>query len=106
VRSLRLLRDKVLDGIRLEVKSAYLNLESSSRQIEVAKTAVAQAEENHRLQKLRYQEGVSTATDVLDAVTLLTTAESNSWKALYGLKRAEADLLYSMGRDLAGTYGK
>ncbi len=93
VRSLKLTHDKLLDGIRLEVKSAYLDLQSSSQKIEVAKTAVSQAEENLRLQRLRYREGVGTATDVLDAVTLLTTSESNTWKALYGFKRAEADLL-------------
>ncbi len=104
VRSLKLTHDKLLDGIRLEVKSAYLDLQSSSQKIEVAKTAVSQAEENLRLQRLRYREGVGTATDVLDAVTLLTTSESNTWKALYGFKRAEADLLYSMGRDLASQY--
>lgn len=106
VRSLKLTRDKLLDGIRLEVKSAYLDLQSSMQKMEVTKTAVEQAEENLRLQRLRYQEGVGTATDVLDAVTLLSTAESNSWKALYGVKRAEANLIYSMGTDLAGVYGK
>ncbi len=104
VRSLKLTRDKLLDGIRLDVKAAFLDLQSSAQKIEVAKTAVAQGEENLRLQKLRFQEGVGTATDVLDAVTLLTTAESNTWRALYGFKRAEANLLYSMGRDLAGEY--
>jgi outer membrane protein len=106
VRSLKLTRDKLLDGIRLEVKAAFLDLQSSAQKIEVAKTAVTQGEENLRLQRLRFQEGVGTATDVLDAVTLLTTAESNTWRALYGFKRAEADLLYSMGRDLAGEYGE
>ncbi len=106
VRSLKLTRDKLLDSIRLEVKSDYLNLESQTQKMEVAKTAVAQAEENLRLQRLRYQEGVGPATDVLDAVTLLTTAESNSWKALYGIKRAEANLLYAMGRDLSSEYVK
>jgi outer membrane protein TolC len=106
VRSLKLLRDKMLDGIRLEVKGAYLDLQSSAQRIAVARTAVAQAEENHRLQKLRYQEGVGIATEVLDAVTLLTTAETNSWKALYGFKRAEANLLHAAGKDLAGMYTK
>ncbi len=104
VRSLKLARDKALDGVRLDVKGAYLDLQSSAQKMEVTKTAVAQAEENLRLQRLRFQEGVGTATDVLDAVTLLTTAESNSWKSLYGLRRAEANLLYSMGRDLASMY--
>ena len=93
LRSLRLSREKLLDTIRLEVKSAYLDLQSSAQKIDVTKTAVAQAEENLRLQRLRYKEGVGTATEVLDAVTLLTTAESNSWKSLYGFKRAEAVLL-------------
>jgi outer membrane protein len=106
LRSLRLSRDKLLDGIRLEVKAAYLDLQSSAQKIEVAKTAVEQAEENLRLQRLRYREGVGTATEVLDAVTLLTTAESNSWKSLYGFRRAEAVLLNAAGRDLVGVYGK
>ncbi|MCK9419738.1 MAG: TolC family protein [Nitrospirae bacterium] len=106
LRSLKLSRDKLLDTIRLEVKGAYLDLQSSEKKMEVTKTAVEQAEENLRLQRLRYKEGVGTATEVLDAVTLLTTAESNSWKSLYGFKRAEAVLLNAAGRDLVVVYGK
>ena len=106
LRSLELTRDKVLDNIRLAVESAYLDLQSSQQKIEVTKTAVASAEENLRLQRLRYHEGVATATDELDAVTLMTTARSNSWKSLYGVGRAEAQLLYSMGRDLTSIYGE
>jgi outer membrane protein TolC len=106
LRSLKLSREKLLDGIRLEVKSAYLDLQSSAQKIEVTKTAVAQAEENLRLQRLRYKEGVGTTTEVLDAVTLLTTAESNSWKSLYGFKRAEATYLNAAVKDLVALYGK
>ena len=106
LRSLMLSREKLLDNIRLEVKSAYLDLQSSAQKMEVTKAAVEQAEENLRLQHLRYKEGVGTATEVLDAVTLLTTAESNSWKSLYGVKRAEAVLLNAAGKDLVGAYGK
>jgi len=105
LRSLTLNREKVLDNIRLTVKGAYLDLQSSTQKMEVSKTAVAQAEENLRLQKLRFKEGVGTTTDVLDAVTLMTTAASNSWKSLYGVRRAEAILLYGMGKDLATAYG-
>ena len=106
LRSLKLSRDKLLDTIRLEVKSAYLDLQSSTKKMGVTKAAVEQAEENLRLQHLRYKEGVGTATEVLDAVALLTTAESNSWKSLYGVKRAEAVLLNAAGRDMVGAYGK
>jgi outer membrane protein len=104
--SLKTTRDKIIDAVRLDVKGAYLNLQSSAQQIDVTKTAVAQAEENLRLQRLRYQEGVGTALEVLDAVTLLSTTQSNTWKALYGFARAEAGLLYSMGGDLMSVYGK
>jgi outer membrane protein len=104
LRSLKLTRAKLLDNIRLEVKSVYLDLQSSAQKREVAKTAVAQAKENLRLQQLRYKEGVGTATEVLDAVTLLTNAEANSWRSLYGFKRAEAMLLNAAGRDLVGLY--
>jgi outer membrane protein TolC len=106
LRSLKLSRDKLLDTIRLEVKSAYLELRSSAKKMEVTKAAVEQADENLRLQQLRYKEGVGTATEVLDAVSLLTTAESNSWKALYGVRRAEAVLINAAGRDLVGVYVK
>jgi len=102
--SLRLSREKLLDAVRLDVQAALLDLQSSTQKVEVVKTAVAQAEENLRLQRLRYKEGVGTSTDVLDAVTLMTTAETNAWKANFGVRRAEAALLYSMGRDLAGAY--
>jgi outer membrane protein TolC len=104
--SLRLIRDKIADAVRLDVKGAYLDLDSSSRKIEVTKTAVTQAEENLRLQRLRYKEGVGTSTEVLDAVSLMSTAGSNSWRALYGYERAGAGLLYAMGRDLTSEYGK
>lgn len=106
LRSLKLTREKALDAVRLQAQAAYLEVQSSTQRIEVTRTAVDQALENLRLQKLRYREGVGTATDVLDAVTLLSTTQTNSWKALYGLCRAEANLLYSMGRNLATEYGK
>ncbi len=104
--SLRITKDKIVDAVRLDVKSAYLDLQSSTQKVDVMKTSVASAEENLRLQRLRYQEGVGTAIEVLDAVTLLSTAETNSWRARYSAGRAEAGLLYSMGRDLTGEYGK
>jgi outer membrane protein TolC len=104
VLSLKIGREKSLDALRLDVQTAWLDRESSMLKVEVARTAVSQAEENLRLQRLRYKEGVGTATEVVDAVTLMTTAETNVSKANFGVKRAEAVLLYTMGRELAGAY--
>ena len=105
LRRLGLEREKLLDLVRLEVKAAYLELGSSRQKVKVTEKAVEQAEENLRLQRLRFREGVATATDVIDAVTLLTRAETNYWMARYDLRRAEARLLHSMGRRLLEAYG-
>ncbi len=102
--SLRLERERLLDAVRLAVQAAWLDLQTSRRKVNVSLAAVAQADENLRLQRLRYQAGAGTATEVLDAVTLLTAAETNAWKAGYGVRRAEAALFHAMGRDLAAAY--
>jgi len=97
-------KDNLIDGIKLELKKYLLNSRSAKDRIEVTKDAVQQAEENLRINRVKYEEGVGTATDVLDAVTLLTVAETNYYKAIYDLSRAEAAVLYSLGVELAEVY--
>jgi outer membrane protein len=70
------------DTIGLEVKEAYLSLKEAEKNIQVAKTAVVQAEENFRMNEERYKQQVATSTDVLDAQTLLTQARTNYFNAL------------------------
>jgi len=106
VSSLRAAREKLLDAVRMEVQAAWLEVQLSQKKIQVALAAVGQAQENLRLQRIRYQEGVATSTEVLDAVTLMTVSETNAWKANFGLKRSEAALLYAVGRDLASSYDR
>jgi|Deesub1362B_J571_1020462.scaffolds.fasta_scaffold00289_35 outer membrane protein TolC len=104
LRALELKRQILMDNIRLEIKNAYLQLLSAIHRVKVAEKAVEQAKENLRLQRLRYKEGVGTATEVTDAVVLVTRAETNYWSALYERRKAEARLFYSMGVDLTTVY--
>ncbi len=97
-------RNKLLDDIKLEVKINYLDMENAKEKIQVTKDAVSQAEENLRINKIRYKEGIGTATDVLDAITLLTTAETNYYRAVYDFRRAQAGLMYATGSDLLSSY--
>ncbi|MBI5640762.1 MAG: TolC family protein [Nitrospirae bacterium] len=97
-------RNRLLDGIRLEVEKYILDSKTARQRVAVTRDAVSQAEENHRINRARYEEGVGTATDVLDAVTLLTMAETNFFRSLYDLRRAEAAVLYATGNDLAEVY--
>jgi outer membrane protein len=95
---------RISDDVKLEAERYYLDRKSASENISVTKEAVKQATENLRINTVRYEEGVGTATDVLDAISLLTLAEKNLYKALYDLKRAHAGLLYATGEDLTLSY--
>jgi outer membrane protein TolC len=105
IEALRLQYDNLLDSIMLEVKAGYLGMVSSRQRVDVTEKAIEQAKENLRLAKLRYKEGIGTSTDVTDAITLLRGAETNYYRALYDLKRAEARFLYAAGYDLINEYG-
>jgi outer membrane protein len=97
-------RARLADEIRLEVERNILDLRNAEERIGVTKDTAGQAEENLRINRVRYEEGVGTATEVLDAVTLLTGAETNYYRSLYDLRRAESAVFYSMGKDLSEVY--
>ena len=97
-------RQKLVDDIKLDVEKSWLDIKNARERIEVTRDAVQQAGENLKINKSRYREGVGTATDVLDAITLLTTAETNYYRAEYQLRRAEGGFMFAMGLDLASQY--
>ena len=88
---------EIKDNIQLEVKEAYLLLREAEKNIQVAKKAVVQAEENFRMNEERYKQQVATSTDVLDALTLLTQARTNHFNALSEHNTAWARLERAMG---------
>ncbi|NTV28972.1 MAG: TolC family protein [Candidatus Omnitrophica bacterium] len=99
-------RRKATDDIRSEVEKAYRDLDTATSQISASRTAIRQAEENLRVNRVRYKEGAGTSTEVLDALTLLSGTKTDLWKSVYERKRARARLLYTMGRDIGEEYIK
>jgi len=91
-------KTQVIEGIILEVKQDYLNLLTAEKNIEVSEKAIEQAEENLRMNEERYKYQVATATDVLDAVTLIAQARVNYYSALSDFNIAKAKLDRAMGR--------
>lgn len=89
---------QVIDGIILEVKQDYLNMVTAERNILVSQKSIEQAEENLRMNEERYKYQVATATDVLDAVTLLAQARVNYYGALSDFNVAKARLDRAMGK--------
>jgi outer membrane protein len=97
VAKVKYLLRELKDSIQLQVKEAYLNVREAEKNIQVARTAVIQAEENFRMNEERYKQQVATSTDVLDAQTLLTQARSNYFNALSEHDIALAQLERAMG---------
>jgi outer membrane protein len=91
-------RHKDLDEqVRLDVQTAFLSVKDTADRIRVTQKAVTQGEENLRLNQERYKEQVGTATDVIDAQTLLTRTRVNYYTALYDHQMAKAQLLWAVG---------
>lgn len=88
------------DQIRVEIKSAFLNLGVAEHNVETSKVTLSQAKENMRLTQLGYRQQAATSTEVLDARTDLTTAKTNYFQALYGYLDARAALDHATGRNV------
>jgi len=105
-RQLQEQKNKIVEDIRYEVKRSFLGLKDAIEKLEVAKGALAQAEENVRFYRVKYNNGAATSTDVLEAINLQTRAETNYYSADYELKRCYAKLVYSTGNDLVSAYNE
>jgi outer membrane protein TolC len=73
----RVTRQDVEDRIRLEVRQAYASAVVAREAITTAETRVAAARRTFDLVRRRYEEGVATQIEFLDARTQLTSAELN-----------------------------
>ncbi|HAX80843.1 MAG TPA: transporter [Cyanobacteria bacterium UBA11372] len=78
--------------IRFQVEQAYFTLQSNLENIQTASVALEQAAEALRLARLRFQAGVGTQTEVIDAENDLTRAEGDRVTAILNYNRALATL--------------
>lgn len=88
---------QIKDNVELEVRTDYLNLREAEKRITTAQVAVASAEEDYHIAVVRYQAGVGTNIDVMDAQEALTQAKTNYYQALYNYNTSKAALNTSMG---------
>lgn len=77
-RELQAGQESLNNGIRLQVAQAYQNYLSSQKKQEVYAKAVAQAEENYKVVNNKYNNGLATTTDLLDADVARLQARLNS----------------------------
>ena len=101
---LREQKTKMVEDIKFEVENSYLGLKDAGEKVSVAKEAVAQSKENVRVNRVKFTEGIATSTEVLEAITMQTNAQTNYYTADYEQKRNYARLMYAMGIDLPLVY--
>ena len=96
-RELLAMIDDLRNQIRLEVSTAWQNMESALQRVRVADDQVRTAEEDYRMALKRYVEQVGTNIDVLDSRTALTDANTSFVNAIYDAYSAYSDLIYAIG---------
>jgi outer membrane protein len=87
------------DVTSADVRQRLLDLDSSRAVVRASADAVKSAAEARRVVADRFNVGVATSTDVLDAQVALLQAELDRTRALAGVRLAEARLDRALGRE-------
>ncbi|WP_448589367.1 TolC family protein [Thermodesulfobium sp.] len=90
---------QIFDQVKLDVKQAVLNLLSAKQRIDTIAQSVSEAEESLRLARVRYQAGVNTISEVLDAEAQLSTSQTQYAQAKFDYQVAKASLYKAIGLD-------
>jgi outer membrane protein len=85
------------NNVRLEVKQAYDDMQSSAKAIAAAKLSVSQAEKVLVMMQANYQYGAATTLDVVDSQTALALARNTQIGATYDYEMAKARLRLASG---------
>ena len=93
---IRLCRD-AQSMISLEVRQRWIDLQTARKQVFVARQTTAQADENLRVARDRYQQQAGTNTEVLDAETLRVQAYTNLYNSTYQAALAGLRLRRAVG---------
>jgi len=84
--------------LRLQLNAAWRDARLAAESVQVRELAVTQAEEAERLERLRYEQGVSTMTELLLIQTQLDKTRSDLILARYQELMQRAGLLLALGQ--------
>jgi len=96
-RAARELQADTASLIELEVHREWLAVDEATERLTTTSAAMRQADENLRVARDRYRNGVGTHTEVLDAEALRTLTDGNHLNAHYDLHLARYRLKKAVG---------
>lgn len=85
------------EGVSLEVRSALSSAREARERAEVQRRALGVAEEQARIARLAYREGVITSVEAEDAELALTSARFNLTRADMDAALSQAQLAFALG---------
>ncbi len=91
------LKQAAADAVLLEVRQAYYDQDASRQQVEVARTAISQAQESLRISQDRYEGGLLTVTDLLSTEEAARRSQADYWQAVYQYHVSYASLELASG---------
>jgi outer membrane protein len=91
------MRQAASDGVRLDVRRAYYDVDASRQQVEVARASIAQAQDSLRINQDRYETGLITITDLPGAEDAARRSQTDYWDAVYRLRTSYAGLELATG---------
>jgi outer membrane protein len=91
------MRDAFRDNIRLEVRKAFYDFDAARQQVEVARGAIAQADESLRINRNRYEGGLTTVSNLLQVEDAAHRAQLDYWQAVYRVQTSYAGVELATG---------
>ena len=85
------------DKIYVDVSQYYLGMQEAEKRMETSSVSVTEAKEVVGIANIRFNAGLGTNQDILDAEVALTTARNNYIQAMYDYNTNKAGLEAAMG---------
>jgi outer membrane protein len=89
---------KLEQNIKAEVQTAYFNLESAEKAIQISQKSYTAAKQNFEAIKEKLNVGTATMTDFIMANTQFITAQINIITSSYNYLATQKDLLFTIGK--------
>jgi outer membrane protein TolC len=89
---------RVESAVRLQVRRSYADLRAAEQRIEVARAAVAEAEESLRITQNRYEAGMSNVTDLLRNETAVLESHTRYLAAVHDQRVSAVMVELAAGR--------
>ncbi|HEY0669158.1 MAG TPA: TolC family protein [Sphingobacteriaceae bacterium] len=87
-----------LELLKTDVKQVISALNEASQRIKTQQNVSETAKQSYSITKYRYERGVASRLELIDAELALTTAESNYLEAVYNYQTAKIELDRTLGR--------